>query len=166
MQLLSVNVSLPEPVEIRGKTMQTGINKKTISGPVMVRNLNIDGDRQANLNFHGGIHQAVYVYSIENYQYWADKLGAPAFDYGYFGENLTVTGMIDTDISIGDRFQAGKAEFEVTQPWRPFSRLPGRQRQMNYAAPGTLDTGCLRFNQSNHKTTSTPSTATPVRNMK
>ena len=61
----------------------------------MLRKLNIDGDRQADLRVHGGADKAVYVYSIENYEYWKHELGRDDLNYGQFGENLTVEGMTD-----------------------------------------------------------------------
>jgi len=123
MKLLSINVSEPEQLEYRGRLIDTAIHKQPLSGPVMVRSLNIDGDGQANLEVHGGVHQAVYVYSSDNYDYWSTELDRTDLQYGQFGENLTVTGMPDAEIRIGDRFFAGDAEFEVTQPRAPCYKL-------------------------------------------
>src|SRR5260370_7701097 len=82
----------------------------------MVRRLNIDGDGQGDLAGHGGEHGAVLVYQIESYRYWEQQLGRDAFTYGRFGENLTVSGLADDQVCIGDRYRIGEAVFEVTQP--------------------------------------------------
>ena len=75
MKVLSVNVSLPKEVPFGNRTVTTAIFKEPVRGRVMLRTLNLDGDGQADLIGHGGIHKAVYVYSIENYEYWKLQLG-------------------------------------------------------------------------------------------
>jgi ferredoxin-NADP reductase/MOSC domain-containing protein YiiM len=82
----------------------------------MVRRLNIDGDGQGDLNGHGGEQRAVLVYQIESYRHWAQHFGRDDLSYGHFGENLTVDGLPDDEVCIGDRYRIGEAEFEVTQP--------------------------------------------------
>jgi ferredoxin-NADP reductase/MOSC domain-containing protein YiiM len=114
--LLSVNVGLPKDVAWQGHTVYTGIWKHSVDGPQMVRRLNIDGDGQGDLNGHGGEQRAVLVYQIESYRHWQDHFGRDDFQYGQFGENLTVEGLPDDQVCIGDRYRIGEAEFEVTQP--------------------------------------------------
>jgi ferredoxin-NADP reductase/MOSC domain-containing protein YiiM len=114
--LLSVNVGLPRDVPWRGGTVHTGVWKQAVSGPRMVRRLNVDGDGQGDLAGHGGEHRAVLVYQIESYHHWQRQLGRDDFVYGQFGENFTVEGLPDDEVCIGDRFRIGEAEFEVTQP--------------------------------------------------
>jgi MOSC domain-containing protein YiiM len=123
MNLLSVNVSMPKEVPYKGKTVTTGIFKEPVGGRVMLREFNLDGDGQADLKAHGGPHKAVYVYSIENYDYWKSELGRDDFTFGQFGENFTVEGMLDDDIHIGDQFRVGDALVEVTQPRVPCYKL-------------------------------------------
>ena len=123
MKLLSVNVSLPKEVPYKAKTTMTGIFKQPVTGRVMLRTLNLDGDGQADLQAHGGIYKAVYVYSIENYDYWKAALGRNNFSIGQFGENFTVEHMLDQDIHIGDVFRVGSALVEVTQPRVPCYKL-------------------------------------------
>ncbi|MGV7217508.1 MOSC domain-containing protein [Bradyrhizobium sp. UFLA05-112] len=115
-RLLSVNVGLPRDIAWRGGTVHTGIWKTPITGPRMVRRLNVDGDGQGDIAGHGGEHRAVFVYQIESYQYWQNQLGRKDFAYGQFGENFTVEGMGDTEVCIGDRYRIADALFEVTQP--------------------------------------------------
>ena len=82
----------------------------------MVRRLNIDGDGQGDLAGHGGEQRAVLVYQIQSYRHWQQHFGRDDFGYGNFGENLTVDGLPDDEVCIGDRYRIGEAEFEVTQP--------------------------------------------------
>ncbi len=114
--LLSVNVGLPQDVPWHGKTVRTAVWKKPVTGPRMVRRLNIDGDGQGDLAGHGGEQRAVFVYQIESYQYWQEELGRDDFEHGQFGENFTIQGLPDDQVCIGDRYQIGGAVFEVTQP--------------------------------------------------
>ncbi|MDT5235752.1 MAG: hypothetical protein QOF47_1739 [Mycobacterium sp.] len=115
-RLVSVNVGMPKDVQWRGKTVHTGIWKTPVDGPVMVRQLNIDGDGQGDLAGHGGEQRAVMVYQTESYDYWASYLGRDDLKAGQFGENFTITGLSDHEVCIGDRYRIGDAEFEVTQP--------------------------------------------------
>ncbi len=123
MKLLSVNLSLPKEVTHEGKTVTTGIFKKPVEGRLKLSRLNLDGDGQADLWGHGGAFRAVYVYSIENYEYWMSELGRSEFTHGQFGENFTVEGMLDDEICVGDIFRVGDAIVEVSQPRIPCYKL-------------------------------------------
>jgi MOSC domain-containing protein YiiM len=114
--LVSVNVGKPKDVPWQGKTVHTGVWKYPVHGPAMVRRLNIDGDGQGDLNGHGGEQRAVLVYQLGSYRHWQQHFGRDDLGYGQFGENLTVDGMADDEVCIGDRYRIGQAEFEVTQP--------------------------------------------------
>lgn len=114
--LIAVNVGMPQDVPWRGRTTHTGIWKRPVAGPRMVRRLNIDGDGQGDLKGHGGPHRAVLVYQSDSYRYWREHLGRDDFVHGQFGENFTVEGLADDEVCIGDRYRIGEALFEVTQP--------------------------------------------------
>jgi len=114
--LLSVNVGMPRNVPWQGKQVYTGIWKRPVDGPAMVRRLNIDGDGQGDRTGHGGEQRAVLVYQLDSYRHWARHFGRDDLSYGNFGENLTVDGMPDDQVCIGDRYRIGEAEFEITQP--------------------------------------------------
>lgn len=114
--LMSVNVGMPKDVAWQGKTVHTGVWKHPVAGPQMVRRLNIDGDGQGDRNGHGGEQRAVLVYQLDSYKHWRQHLGRDDFSYGMFGENLTVDGLPDDEVCIGDRYRIGEAEFEVSQP--------------------------------------------------
>ena len=100
----------------------------------MVRRLNIDGDGQGDLMGHGGEHRAVFVYQIESYRYWQERLGRSDFTYGQFGENFTVDGLSDDEVCIGDRYRIGEALFEVTQPRVTCYRVGIRMNEPQMAA--------------------------------
>jgi ferredoxin-NADP reductase/MOSC domain-containing protein YiiM len=133
-RLLSVNVGLPRDITWQGKTVHTGIWKAPVTGPRMVRRLNIDGDGQGDLNGHGGKRRAVFVYQMDSYRYWQSRLGRNDFIYGQFGENFTVDGLSDAEVCIGDRYRIGGALFEVTQPRVTCYRLGIRMNEPEMAA--------------------------------
>jgi ferredoxin-NADP reductase/MOSC domain-containing protein YiiM/ferredoxin len=114
--LLSVNIGMPKDVPWQGKTVFTGVFKDPVTGPRRVRKLNVDGDGQGDLAGHGGEQRAVFVYQLDSYGYWERELGRSDFVYGQFGENLTIEGLSDDEVWIGDRYQIGTAVFEITQP--------------------------------------------------
>jgi ferredoxin-NADP reductase/MOSC domain-containing protein YiiM len=114
--LLSVNVGRPRDVAWNGQQVYTGIWKEPVTGPVMARRLNLDGDGQGDLNGHGGEQRAVMVYQAESYEHWRAHFGRHDLTWGIFGENFTVDGLPDDEVCIGDRYRIGEAEFEVTQP--------------------------------------------------
>ncbi|HVU46241.1 MAG TPA: MOSC and FAD-binding oxidoreductase domain-containing protein [Terracidiphilus sp.] len=114
--LISVNVGLPRDIMWQGKIVHTAIWKRPVAGRVMARRLNLDGDGQGDLAGHGGEHRAVMVYQLDSYRYWGAYLQRHDFEYGQFGENLTVEGLPDNEVCIGDCYRIGRALFEVTQP--------------------------------------------------
>ncbi len=114
--LLSVNVGMPKDVRWDGKTVHTGIWKHPVTGPRRARRLNIDGDGQGDLAGHGGEQRALLAYQIESYRHWQEFLERDDLRHGAFGENLTVDGLADDEVCIGDRYRIGEAELEVTQP--------------------------------------------------
>ena len=123
MKLLSVNVSQPKEVSYNGERIKTGIFKEPVSGRTMMRRLNLDGDGQGDPSVHGGIDKAVYVYPFEHYDYWKHELGRKDLTYGQFGENLTVAGLLEETVHIGDIFRIGEALVEVSQPRVPCFKL-------------------------------------------
>jgi ferredoxin-NADP reductase/MOSC domain-containing protein YiiM/ferredoxin len=133
-KLLSVNVGLPREIEWQGKVVRTAIWKRPVSGRVVARRLNLDGDGQGDLKGHGGEHRAVMAYQIEAYKYWERELGRNDFEYGQFGENFTVAGLPDDEVCIGDRYRIGTAVFEVTQPRVTCYRLGIRMNNPQMAA--------------------------------
>jgi len=123
MKIISVNVGLPRLVLRDYEPVSTGIFKEPVAGRVMMRTLNLDGDRQADLSVHGGPQKAVYVYPSEHYDFWKQELPDMDLPWGVFGENLTTTGLFETEINIGDKFRIGTGEVMVTQPRMPCFKL-------------------------------------------
>jgi MOSC domain-containing protein YiiM len=124
MKLISVNVGLPLDVILgNGKKVTTGIFKEPVEGRVMLRTLNLDGDKQADLTVHGGASKAVYGYPSEHYEFWRKELPDMELPYGMFGENFTTEGMFEDSLYIGDRFRVGEAEIMVTEPRLPCYKL-------------------------------------------
>lgn len=123
MRLVSVNVSLPRPVEFRGRVVSTSIFKEPAGGRVAVRRLSLAGDWQADLRSHGGLNKAVYAYPLEHYARWATELGRDDLRPGQFGENLTVEGLAEDAVRLGDAFRVGTALLQVTQPRYPCFKL-------------------------------------------
>lgn len=103
--------------------VSTGIFKEPVEGRVMLRQLNLDGDRQADLTVHGGRDKAVYVYPSEHYPRWRAELPDTELPYGMFGENFTTEGLEETTINIGDEFRVGTSRVVVTQPRQPCFKL-------------------------------------------
>jgi len=123
MRILSVNVGLPREISWRGESVLTSIFKQPLAGPVAVKTMNIDGDRQADLTVHGGLHKAVYVYPDEHYDFWRNELPLARLEPGAFGENLTAQNVLETDVGPGDTLAIGTALFEVTLPRMPCFKL-------------------------------------------
>lgn len=121
-RLLAVFVGEPQEITDGGKTVSTAIFKSRVSGPVMVRRLNLDGDRQADLSVHGGVDKAVYCYPSEHYEAWSSELGRE-LDYGTFGENLTVSGLLEDSLHVDDVLVVGNAVLQVSQPRFPCFKL-------------------------------------------
>lgn len=123
MKIISINVGRPRLVMRNDEPVSTGIFKEPVAGRVMLRTLNLDGDRQADLTVHGGPEKAVYVYPSEHYAFWKRELPDMELPWGVFGENFTTEGMFENEINIGDRFRIGGAEVMVTQPRMPCYKL-------------------------------------------
>ena len=123
MKLVSLNVGLPREVTWRGTKATTAIYKQPVGGRVVLRTLNLDGDRQADLTVHGGEFKAVYCYPLEHYDYWKSELPGQDLPMGAFGENFTTDGLLEDSVHLGDRFSIGTAEVFVTQPRLPCYKL-------------------------------------------
>ena len=126
MRLVSVNVGLPRLLSWEGATFKTGIFKNPVKGRVMLRTTNLDGDRQADLSVHGGPNKAAYGYPSEHYAAWNRELPDPARTWGAFGENFTTEGLLETEISIGDRYRVGSAVVRVTTLRLPCFKLAAK----------------------------------------
>lgn len=121
-EVVSVNLADMRKVPMGDLLYDTGIWKLPVRGAVAVKDLGLDGDRQGDLNVHGGLRKAVYVYAEEDNRWWEAELERKIAP-GSFGENLTVRGVKVTGALIGERWRIGSAEFEVAQPRQPCWKL-------------------------------------------
>ncbi len=124
--LVSLNVSLALPLQIGGREVMTGIVKRPVVGAVEVGPLGLAGDEQADLSVHGGPSKAIYAYAIEHYPFWQTvraQAGAAAWDaglaHGSIGENLTLAGLLENEVCIGDVLRFADCELAVSEPRFP-----------------------------------------------
>jgi len=110
------------------KPWTSGIIKAPVKGPVMVRRLNIDGDGQADLVHHGGQDKAVLGYAGEHYEFWKSEYPHVDWRAGCFGENLTIRGLSEAEVCVGDVFRLGEARLQISQPRQPCWKLSRRWR--------------------------------------
>ena len=125
-KILEVCVGKPKEIIANGKPVMSAIYKSPVDGPVNLSLSNLDGDEQANRSVHGGRDKAVYVYSSTHYPYWQEQLGRAEMEASQFGQNITVDGLSDDEVKIGDRFQLGGAVVSVAQPRIPCAKLGTR----------------------------------------
>lgn len=126
MRVISANVATAVPVEIAGRRVLTAIGKRAASGPVTVHPLGLAGDEQADPSVHGGTDKAVYAYPLAHYAFWNTvrvQAGVATPDdrlsYGAFGENLTVEGLDEAALWIGDRLELPGCTLAVSAPRFP-----------------------------------------------
>ncbi|MNU50686.1 6-N-hydroxylaminopurine resistance protein [compost metagenome] len=122
IEILSLNVGMPKQVQFQQKDVSTGIFKTATDEALHLSFLNLEGDGQGDLVHHGGREKAVCVYPYEHYPFWENELKRP-LEYGALGENLTIKGLLETDVCIGDVFELGKAIVQVSQPRQPCYKL-------------------------------------------
>jgi len=126
VKLISLNVARPRLAVYKGNTISTGIFKQPVSGRIVLRTLNLDGDRQADLSAHGGPFKAVYGYPSEHYEFWRHELPGMELPWGIFGENFTTEGLNEHELHIGDCLRIGSATVMVRQPRIPCYKLAAR----------------------------------------
>lgn len=138
--VISVNIGCPREVPWGGRTVRTGIFKRPVSGSVAVEGHNLAGDAQADPIHHGGTLKAIYAYPSEHYRFWRAQLGGLPDGWGVFGENLTLAGLLEHDLCVGDILAIGSAKLRVTEPRYPCFKLGIRLAD---------DTVVARFLQAN-----------------
>src|SRR5581483_9330155 len=122
------NYGLENAPDVHDRPWTTGFYKEPVQGVAFVGKINIAGDAQADLFNHGGPDKAVLAYSADHYPKWRRELRIPEMPFGAFGENLTITGLSEDSVCIGDIYQVGTATFEVSQPRQPCWKLARRWR--------------------------------------
>jgi MOSC domain-containing protein YiiM len=119
MKIISVNVAQIEEISYRGKQVKTGIFKIPAMNAVRITELGFANDVQVDKAVHGGVDRAAYAYPIEHYAAWRAALGPGVlerFGYGAFGENLTIEGLLESEVCVGDELKIGSASFMVQAP--------------------------------------------------
>ncbi len=130
MKIIAVNIGVRKKVDWKGKLMETGIFKYAVEKPVFLDVEHVKDDTICDRKYHGGVDQAVYGYSLMHYQYWRQIYPDADWQYGMFGENLTIDDLDETNLHVGDRFQVGGALLEVTKPRIPCVKLGLRFNDM------------------------------------
>lgn len=152
-RVLSVNTGSVGPLFIaqHGRThrIPTGINKAARTGAVEVGKLGLAGDEQADLTVHGGLSKAVYAYPVEHYPFWVQQRLAvfkreEALAPGFMGENLTVCGLLETEVHVGDRLRIGAVLLEITEPRSPCYKF-GAKMGFAHALKAMLQSGYTGF---------------------
>ena len=143
MIIESLNIGKPIKEIFRDKEVTTGICKKPVSGPLNLKKLGFEGNGVADLKHHGGYDKAVCVYSTDHYLYWEEVLGIK-LPVAAFGENLSVSGLHEDDVCIGDIFQLGTAIAQVSQPRQPCKTLAARYGRSDLVKM-VVDTGRTGF---------------------
>lgn len=126
--ILSLNAGEIDVIDWQGKEVSTAINKQPVDGKVYLSKLNLEGDIQADTINHGGPDKAVCVYPHDHYPFWEKNLGI-SLAIPSFGENLTVSGMTEKEVCIGDIFELGDALVQVSQPRRPCYKVAAKLNQ-------------------------------------
>ncbi len=123
LKVVSTNISQPKTVKWRGKNVQTGIFKYPVPSGIYLESEDVRGDNVVDRKYHGGIDKACYLYSADVYDDWKAKFPDADWSLGMFGENLTVQGLDERQIFIGDQYQVGEALIEVSEPREPCFKL-------------------------------------------
>lgn len=123
MKIISTNIGEPTTIEWNGKKVQTGIYKYQVNEPIFLGNEDVEADNVMDRKHHGGVDKACYLYSADHYNYWKKFYPELEMPWGMFGENLTVEGLNEAEVNIGDTFQLGEAVVQVTQPRQPCYKL-------------------------------------------
>ena len=123
MKIVSLNIGKRSEIQWKGKTYTTGIFKSKVEGPLFLDLEDVENDVVIDRKHHGGIEQAVYAYGYNHYAYWRSLYPSHKIDYGYMGENLTVSELEETEIHVGDIYKLGNAVVQVTKPRQPCFKL-------------------------------------------
>lgn len=144
MRIISTNIAQPKILEWKGRSQKTGIFKKAVDDPIYLEKEQVRGDEISNRKVHGGVYKACYLFSADHYDYWKSLYPQLKWEYGMFGENLTVEGLDETKIYIGDIFKIGEAVIQITQPREPCSTFGAKfgdqgvlKQFIEYGRPGT-----------------------------
>ncbi|MBU9722928.1 MOSC domain-containing protein [Bacillus alkalicola] len=141
--IISLNVGTTQELSGLGKTIKSAFNKEPVDGEVFLSEYNLEGDEQADKRNHGGKDKAVCVYPFDHYPFWEDELGKKLYP-GSFGENLTVKGLVENVVHLGDVFKWGESLVQVSQPRMPCHKL-GKRHEEETLQQRVIETGFTGF---------------------
>lgn len=155
MQVTSTNIAQPTIITYRGKKVITGIYKTPTQDPIFLGKDHVKNDEVTDRKYHGGEFKACFLFSEDHYEYWKKLYPLLDWNWGMFGENLTINGLDETKITIGAIYKIGSALVQITQPREPCFKLGvkfGSQKivkqYVNHGFPGTyvriLETGFVK----------------------
>lgn len=153
MKIISTNIAKPQFVTINGEQQRTGIFKKPTNQPIYLDKEEVKGDEISDRKVHGGIYKACYLFSADHYPYWENLYPHLDWQYGMLGENLTVEGLDETNLCVGDIYKLGSALIQITQPREPCTTFAAKmgsadimQQFIAHGRPGTY----VRLLQQGH----------------
>jgi MOSC domain-containing protein YiiM len=142
MQLISINIAQAKPLLASGHKVLSAIGKRAVFDAVNMNRLGLAGDEQADLSVHGGLEKAVYAYPLEHYEFWRAarrEAGVSLFDedlpHGFMGENLTISGLMEADVFVGDVLHSPNCSLRVEAPREPCFKFAA---VMGFAQAGKL----------------------------
>jgi len=159
MKITSTNIAKPTIIEFNGQKVTTGIYKTPTHHPIYLSKELVKGDEVSDRKYHGGEYKACYLFSENEYSYWKKHYPNLHWDWGMFGENITVNGLDETKLQIGDIYKMGSALVQITQPREPCYKLGvkfGNQQVLKqfiaHGRPGTyvrvLEEGFVQTNDT------------------
>jgi MOSC domain-containing protein YiiM len=131
MKIISTNLGNPTKIVWNGKETTTGIYKFPVDQPILLESTEVKGDSVIDRKHHGGIYKAAYLFSADRYAYWKEKYPDLEWNWGMFGENLTIQGLDESQIRIGSIYRLGTALVQITQPREPCYKLGIRFKDQN-----------------------------------
>ena len=144
MKVISTNIGKPTTIHWNGKEEQTGIFKYPTNEALYLGKTDVTKDTVIDRKHHAGINKACYLFSLDHYPYWKKMYPKLKWDWGMFGENLTIEGLNEAEIRIGDIFKIGNALIQVSQPREPCYKLGVRfgtqeilRQFIDHGFPGT-----------------------------
>jgi MOSC domain-containing protein YiiM len=126
MKVISTNIGKSRTLEWKGRKVETGIFKFPVQIPLFLDYEDVENDEVIDRRYHGGADKACYLYSANHYRYWQNLYPHLEMSWGMFGENLTVEGLQETEVHVGDIFEIGEAVVQATQPRQPCFKLEFR----------------------------------------
>jgi len=144
MKVISTNIGKPTTIVWNGREEKTGIFKYPVSTSIFLHTDAVANDTVVNRSVHGGEHKSCYLFSTDQYPYWKSIYPELSWDWGMFGENLSIQGLNEANLRIGNIYKIGTALVQISQPREPCYKLGIRfgsqeiiKQFIDHAYPGT-----------------------------